>query len=73
MMVIHISYFKRKHFSKILLECIVSFSIDAIQPIIDRLIEYKIELFRQPVVAEYKNDETVSKKMNFLFKIQMVI
>jgi catechol 2,3-dioxygenase-like lactoylglutathione lyase family enzyme len=39
---------------------------DNIQPIIDRLIQNEIHLFREPAVNEYKTNETVFKEKEFL-------
>ncbi|WP_164215749.1 VOC family protein [Virgibacillus sp. YIM 98842] len=39
---------------------------DNIQPIVDRLIQNEIHLFREPAVNEYKTNETVFKEKEFL-------
>ncbi|MGE7916809.1 bleomycin resistance protein [Lysinibacillus xylanilyticus] len=46
----------------------VNFQIiaDDIQPIVERLIQKEILLFREPTVSEYKSNETVIKQIEFL-------
>lgn len=39
---------------------------DDIQPIVERLIQNEISLFREPTVSEYKTNETVIKEIEFL-------
>ena len=39
---------------------------DDIQPIVERLIQNEILLFREPTVSEYKSNETVIKEIEFL-------
>lgn len=40
--------------------------VDNIQPIVDRLIQQNISLFREPTVSEYKSNNTVIKQTEFL-------
>lgn len=40
--------------------------VDNIQPIVERLIQNEILLFREPTVSEYKTNETVIKEIEFL-------
>ena len=46
----------------------INFQIKAvdIQPIVERLIQNEISLFREPTVSEYKTNETVIKEIEFL-------
>lgn len=39
---------------------------DDIQPIVERFIQNEISVFREPTVNEYKSNETVIKKLEFL-------
>jgi len=40
--------------------------VDDIQPIVERLTQNEISLFREPTVSEYKTNETVIKEIEFL-------
>lgn len=40
--------------------------VDDIQPMVERLKQNEILLFREPTVSEYKNNETVIKEIEFL-------